>query len=176
MSNFPSNYRDLSAFASDGLEFSTTSNTAVKMYDALVNMVSRPSAAHHMILRSCSSTSAHFHLENTCWGEEFLISKGTHYHLLLNGNERSGVWTDKFYCRPSTITTAPSLEVSEGRPRRCSPPTQTLPWARSWPGPWGSLGSGRRRSTEKLSHSFQNKRIPKLFFYLIFTPQKILIW
>ena len=66
MSNFPSNYRDLSAFASDGLEFSTTSNTAVKMYDALVNMVSRPSAAHHMILRSCLSTSAHFHLENIC--------------------------------------------------------------------------------------------------------------
>jgi len=38
MSNFPSNFRDLSGFAGDGLEFSTTSNTAVKMYDALVNM------------------------------------------------------------------------------------------------------------------------------------------
>ena len=39
MSSFPSNYRDLTRFAEDGLEFSTTSNTAVKMYDALVNMV-----------------------------------------------------------------------------------------------------------------------------------------
>ena len=39
MSTFPSNYRDLGRFAEDGLEFSTTSNTAVKMYDALVNMV-----------------------------------------------------------------------------------------------------------------------------------------
>ena len=39
MSTFPSNYRDLGRFAEDGLEFSTASNTAVKMYDALVNMV-----------------------------------------------------------------------------------------------------------------------------------------
>ena len=39
MSSFPSNFRDLGRFAEDGLEFSTTSNTAVKMYDALVNMV-----------------------------------------------------------------------------------------------------------------------------------------
>ena len=39
MSSFPSNFRDLGRFAEDGLEFSTTSNTALKMYDALVNMV-----------------------------------------------------------------------------------------------------------------------------------------
>ena len=39
MANFPTNWRDLAGFAEDGLEFSTTSNTAVKMYDALVNMV-----------------------------------------------------------------------------------------------------------------------------------------
>jgi len=38
MSNFPSNFRDLAGFSADGLEFSTTSNTAVKMYDALVHM------------------------------------------------------------------------------------------------------------------------------------------
>ena len=39
MSNFPTNFRDVAGFAGDGLEFSTTSNTALKMYDALVNMV-----------------------------------------------------------------------------------------------------------------------------------------
>ena len=39
MSGFPDHFRDLTAFSGDGLEYSTTSDTAVKMFDAVVNMV-----------------------------------------------------------------------------------------------------------------------------------------
>ena len=39
MSGFPDNFRDLTAFSGDGLDYSTTSNTAIKMYDALVHQV-----------------------------------------------------------------------------------------------------------------------------------------
>ena len=39
MSGFPDKFRDLTAFSGDGLDYSTTSNTAVKMFDALVNQV-----------------------------------------------------------------------------------------------------------------------------------------
>jgi len=35
---FPDKFRDLSGFSNDGLHFSTTSDTAVKMFDSLVNM------------------------------------------------------------------------------------------------------------------------------------------
>jgi len=38
MSGFPDHFRDLTAFSGDGLEYSTTSDTAVKMFDAVVNM------------------------------------------------------------------------------------------------------------------------------------------
>lgn len=37
MSGFPDNFRDLTAFSGDGLDYSTSSNTAVKMFDALVH-------------------------------------------------------------------------------------------------------------------------------------------
>jgi len=37
MPGFPDQFRDLSAFADQGLEYSTPSNTAVKMLDALIN-------------------------------------------------------------------------------------------------------------------------------------------
>ena len=39
MSGFPDKFRDLTAFSGDGLDYSTSSNTAVKMFDALVNQV-----------------------------------------------------------------------------------------------------------------------------------------
>ena len=39
MSGFPDNFRDLTAFSGDGLDYSTSSNTAVKMFDALVHQV-----------------------------------------------------------------------------------------------------------------------------------------
>jgi len=35
---FPDKFRDLSEFSNDGLHFSTSSDIAVKMYDALVSM------------------------------------------------------------------------------------------------------------------------------------------
>lgn len=37
MPSFPNNFRDLKAFSSQGLEYSTPSNTAVKMLDALIH-------------------------------------------------------------------------------------------------------------------------------------------
>ena len=39
MSGFPDNFRDLTAFSGDGLDYSTSSNTTVKMFDALVHQV-----------------------------------------------------------------------------------------------------------------------------------------
>ena len=39
MSGFPDNFRDLTAFSGDGLDYSTSSNTAIKMFDALVHQV-----------------------------------------------------------------------------------------------------------------------------------------
>ena len=39
MTGFPDKFRDLTAFSGDGLDYSTSSNTAVKMFDALVNQV-----------------------------------------------------------------------------------------------------------------------------------------
>ena len=37
MPGFPDKFRDLAGFSSQGLSFSTPSNTAVKMLDALIN-------------------------------------------------------------------------------------------------------------------------------------------
>ena len=60
MSGFPDKFRDLTAFSGDGLDYSTTSNTAVKMFDALVNQVrvgvlTSPPATDYLLVASSAS-------------------------------------------------------------------------------------------------------------------------
>ena len=54
MSGFPDNFRDLTAFSGDGLDYSTSSNTAIKMYDALVHQVRDIVNCHVVITVQCN--------------------------------------------------------------------------------------------------------------------------